>query len=84
MKNKEIIDKLTDYFIKEGDPQIVARILAGMMIDFNRILHFHELPDDEKTSLVERMRLNNEELMKFAREGGHQPLKLDTTTFISS
>lgn len=74
--NKELINELQDFFLKQ-DPSIIARILAGMMIDMNRIMSMDTLGKNEKDCLLVRMEANRNELVRFAKEGprNEKPLK---------
>ncbi len=74
MTNKELIDKLQAYFLKQ-DPKVVTRILANMYIDINRVFNVEQLPDQELISLQSRMELNHNELQKFALDENPEPLK---------
>lgn len=73
--NKEIINKLTKYFVTQ-DKEVVARCLASMMIDFNRIFHLKTLPADEKALLNARVIANVLSLRKFIKQGPSGDLNL--------
>ena len=75
MNNKEVIDALQEYFLKQ-DPKDIARFLANMMIDLNRFLSIEELPPDEAESLYFRIRYNVQQLRDFAKNGSVQGLTL--------
>lgn len=66
--NKEIIDSLEQYFLLQ-DPKIIARALAGMMIDINRLINIGSLNLSEKVILISRLTANGSELMKFIENG---------------
>ena len=66
--NKEVIDKLQEYFLTQ-DPKVVCRILANIMIDVRRIHWSHNLPEDELERLVERIKKNSEQLKDFIENG---------------
>lgn len=66
--NKEVIDKLTEYFITQ-DKKTIARSLANMMIDFNRIFYLKSLPEDERVLLNARIIANMLALRKFIKDG---------------
>lgn len=66
--NKEVIDKLQDYFMKQ-DIKLVCRALAGTMIDINRIMNIEYLPQEEYLLLIARLMANNTQLMKFINDG---------------
>lgn len=74
--NKTLINELQEFFIKQ-DPAIVARILAGTMIDMHRIMCIDSLGENEKECLLVRMKANQNELIRFAKEGprNEKPLK---------
>lgn len=73
--NKEVIDALTKYFVTQ-EPETVARCLAAMMIDFNRIFYLKELPEAEKAMLNARVIANVLSLRKFIKDGPNGDLKL--------
>lgn len=62
--NKEVIELLQNYYLKQ-DSKIIARCLANVVIDLHRIQNFEFLPNSEKECLIDRMRLNGEQLEKF-------------------
>ena len=64
MENKEIIDRLHQYFIGQ-DHSVVCRCLANMMIDLNRIYNFEHLDEEEASNLESRIEKNCLELMYF-------------------
>lgn len=68
MNNKQIIQKLVKYFL-ENDPEIVAKTLAGLMIDLNRMYTIDKLPEQEKKCLKTRLALNHKELLYFIQHG---------------
>jgi hypothetical protein len=73
--NKEVMDALTKYFITQ-DKETVARCLAGMIIDFNRIHHLKILPADEKALLNARVIANVLSLRRFIKNGPEGDLTL--------
>lgn len=73
--NKEIIDALQEYYLKQ-DPDVIARALAALMIDLNRIMCSESLPKDEKNNLIIRMNANRNELLKFINEGEPYDFKI--------
>lgn len=75
MRNREIIYKLTQYFLTQ-DPSIVAKSLACMMIDLNRLKNMHTLGLEEKVSLFARLDANLAELQRFAKKGPRGNMKL--------
>ena len=66
--NKEVIHKLKTYYLTQ-DREVVAHVLAVMMIDLQRVWNYGKLEKDEAISLKQRMRLNMQELDKFIKEG---------------
>lgn len=66
--NKEVIDQLQDYFLKQ-DPKDVARLLANMMIDMHRVATVCSLPEDEQESLSTRIQINSSTLQEFVENG---------------
>lgn len=72
--NKEVSDKLTEYFLTQ-DPEVVARILAANMIDLNRLYHFELLEDDERENLFRRLDHNIGQLEEFIKNGPMSDLK---------
>lgn len=75
LTNKEIIQKLTKYFLKEN-PEKIARLLANMIIDMNRIVYLDDLPSNEQQSLFERMKANSDELNDFINSTQLESLKI--------
>lgn len=72
--NKEIIDKLQAYYLKQ-DPKEVARVLAALTIDISRFATFNDLDDEAKASLIYRTNLNHNQLVKFIKDGDEKPMK---------
>lgn len=68
MKNKELIQRLVDYFLTQK-PETVARGFAGAMLDMCRIRSMSDLPEDELACLLERIDKNAIEIHKFAKNG---------------
>ncbi len=66
--NKEVIDALQDYFLKQ-DPKDIARVLAATLIDINRIRNYESLEYEEQQCLQFRLDHNLEELRKFIKKG---------------
>lgn len=66
--NKEVIDNLQRYFLKQ-DMKVITRALANAMIDYYRIAHRSTLPEDELTRLVYRIKKNADQLQKFVKSG---------------
>lgn len=76
MKNKEVIEKLTIYFLQQN-PYDVCRMLAASMIDFHRIWHYEHLGANERDNLYERLENNVEQLVNFVENGPDGPLNLE-------
>lgn len=66
--NKQIIQELIDYLMAQ-DKKVVCRVLANMMIDFNRIDTIDSLPDIEKSNLKIRIINNAQAVRDFAFNG---------------
>ncbi len=77
ISNKEVIDKLVDYFVKQN-PKIVAKLLANYMVDTHRIFYHHLLPIEELEFLRQRCLKNSESLEKFIKYGPQGDLTCDT------
>ena len=71
--NGQVINNLTDYFLKQ-DREMVARLLAAAMIDFNRVYHIRAIDEDEKKLLRKRIKFNIATLNKFIADGPHGDL----------
>ena len=57
MTNKEMIDKLQEYFLKQ-DPSVVARMTANLLLDIIRFLTIEILTEDQAENLIYRSRYN--------------------------
>lgn len=79
MTNKEVINKLTEYYLTQ-DPKVVCRFLANCMIDINRFLNIDSLPIKEGEQLVERAMINMKAVKEYLKdpEGNAKPLTLMT------
>lgn len=75
MKNKQIMDRLEEYFLTQ-DPKIVARMCASHLVDLNRYYRLEELPYDEAVCLMQRMEMNMEQLYKFIKDGADGDIKI--------
>jgi hypothetical protein len=73
--NKEVINALQEYLVKQ-DAAVVARTLAALMIDMNRMLNFTSLGKNESENLIARMNANRTQLMKFIQDGPNGKLTL--------
>jgi hypothetical protein len=62
MTNKEVVDRLQKFYLEQVEHKIVAEMLANSIVDFNRFLHLHELPEEEQQSLIFRIKANIESL----------------------
>ena len=74
--NKEIIDALQEYFLKQ-DPKEIARALANCMLDIHRFVNFDSLPENESSLLITRSVANSKELLDFVTEKSHGAFKLE-------
>jgi hypothetical protein len=72
--NKEVIDSLVEYFLKQP-PKIIARGLANAMVDIKRLYMFSECSNEEKKSLLFRTDQNIRALNKFIKDGPDGYLK---------
>jgi hypothetical protein len=68
MNNKEVVEKLIAYY-RQQDVELIYRILANFQIDFNRLDNMDQLGEEEKCTLLTRIKLNSSVLRKFIREG---------------
>lgn len=75
MTNKTLMAKLVAYYVSQP-PELVARALAGAMLDICRIRKMSELPESELASLIERIDKNAIEVQKFAKNGPSGDLKV--------
>lgn len=75
MNNEILMAKLTEYYLSQP-PELVARALAGAMLDICRIRRLSELPEDEIACLLERIDKNANEVYKFAKNGPSGDLKV--------
>jgi hypothetical protein len=78
MDNKQVIQKLVDYYVTQ-DPAMVARALANALVDFNRFANLPHLPDEERECLFARLKANCDELQDFIANGPRCDLKLHNT-----
>lgn len=78
MTNKELIDKLYEYFLTQ-DPKVIARMCANLQIDLLRFLRIDKLPDDEAYHLIDRISILREEIDDFIKNGPELDLKLVVT-----
>ncbi len=67
ISNKEVMERLQEYFLKQ-DPAIIARALAGAMIDFNRFYYIDQISDDEEENLFFRLGKNCQGLQEFIEQ----------------
>lgn len=75
MENKEVIDRLVEYFLTQ-DPAIVARMFANAIVDLNRVYHIDQLSDSEIACLFDRMEHNREQVIKLIEDGPHGNINL--------
>jgi hypothetical protein len=77
MTNKEVIEKLREYFREHADFETLARALANLMIDNHRLINYLDLPSKERSLLNRRMRANDEMLTNFIKNGGKEKFCLN-------
>lgn len=75
MQNKEVLEKLTVYFLQQ-DAHDVCRTLAGCMLDLHRIWNYEHLGKNEKENLCERLDHNVEQLVNFIENWPNSPLTI--------
>jgi hypothetical protein len=75
MENKEVINKLREYFLR-NDPEKVAHLCANFMIDLNRFLNINNLSQEERVRLIDRTILNMDQLRDFMESGNEDALEL--------
>jgi hypothetical protein len=68
MENKELVEKLIEFF-RTQDIELIYRLLANCMIDNNRWLNLNEFSTQERRSFIQRMKINDNEITKFAKYG---------------
>lgn len=73
--NKEIIDKLVEYFMTQ-DKLSLSVIVANYMIDFNRIFYLHKLDESEKINLQFRIEMIVKQLDSFVKNGPQGDIKI--------
>jgi len=69
MTNKEVIDRLQKYYLDQNNPELIARLLAAMMVDICRIKNIASIPQDELASLIFRIEMNYRAVKKFIEDG---------------
>lgn len=74
--NKEIILELTKYFMQQPQ-ELICKMLACMMIDFNRMYNVRELSEKERENLMWRIEWNIDQLNKFIKDGPDGSLKME-------
>lgn len=72
-ENKFVIEELTKYFL-EQDHAVIARALAGSMLDIHRFMTLEVLGQKEINNLIIRCKHVSKELVKFAKDGPDGPL----------
>jgi len=75
MKNKELIDLLTAYYMR-SDPKDVALSLAGVSLDIVRFMMFDRLPHAEAECLMKRSSVLIDNLHEFLKNPNRKPLKV--------
>jgi len=78
--NKEIIKELTDYFMKQPQ-ELVCKMLAGTLVDLNRLKNIDQLEVNEKLSVLFRLEHNLDQLHEFIENGSRKDLKVETINF---
>ena len=68
ISNKELINRLTDYFM-EQDKEAICRSLANAMIDLHRVANADSMGVKEAECLLYRLAHNSKQLMSFAKNG---------------
>jgi hypothetical protein len=76
MTNKELMEKLVVYYLKQ-DPEVVAKSLAGCLIDFERVRNYSLLDETEQDCLKARMDHNSRELYKFVSGKEDGPMRVE-------
>lgn len=74
--NKEVIDRLQEYFLNQ-DPKIVARLAGSLMIDLNRIVCASSMKEEELECLIYRMGQMRDELIKFIKNGPTGDIRIE-------
>ena len=66
MKNKEVSGRLREYF-KKQDVEDVVYLTASLTVDLLRFLHFDQLGEAERKSLIERTTMMSTQVSAFMR-----------------
>lgn len=74
MENKEVIEKLVEYFVTQ-DIKTIAHCLAAIMVDCNRLVNQEKLSLSQRKNLWNRIHLNNKSLSEFLEKGPQGDLK---------
>lgn len=75
MEIKELLGKLTDYFLNQ-DKKTVAYTAASLLIDICRYHYSSELPDEEWECLLERSQKNYQFVDQFITENAPEKLRV--------
>ena len=75
ISNKEIIQNLKEYFLKQ-EPSDIAACLANLLIDINRILNCDQLEEKERICLAARIHAQFASLHDFVKNGSSGKLKI--------
>jgi hypothetical protein len=67
MKNRIVIEKLAEYYLKHSDFETVAKGLAAVMIDYNRFINYMQLDAEERACFIDRCKRNARVLQKFVQ-----------------
>ena len=73
--NKEAIQRLKAYFLSQ-DPETVAYLASSLLIDIGRFMRWDKLGQEEQASLLARSQANNQNTIRFLREGSSELLKV--------
>ena len=77
MTNREVMSKLTEYFMQQPQDH-TCKLLAAMMIDFNRMVNIRKLDESQKEDLMVRVKWNVDQLNEFLKNGPSGDLILKT------
>lgn len=76
MKNKDVVEKFIAYFREHADFDAVARALACMLIDANRLVTLESLPEKERNLFWLRVHANAKIVRDFAKDGCSDPFSV--------
>jgi hypothetical protein len=75
MNNKEVIDILQKYFLKQ-EHELVTKMLANCIVDLNRFLNFQDLSILEADHLIKRTKNNMKEIVACIKDNTNNDLQL--------